>query len=106
MSATLDADLFSSYFGGAPLLTVPGRTFPVAHYYLEDVLERTGHVIEEGSRCAKRNYERQETVSLWVTTRGGERRRETAAMESETEAAVSDDFIGYSLPTRRYGVHA
>ena len=101
MSATLDANLFSSYFGGAPVLTVPGRTFPVSTYYLEDLLEQTGHIVEEGSRCAKRNYNGRETVSLWVTTRGGERRRETAAMESETDVAVSDDYIGYSLPTRR-----
>ena len=29
MSATLDATLFSSYFGDAPTLTIPGRTFEV-----------------------------------------------------------------------------
>lgn len=29
MSATLDAEKFQEYFHGAPLMTVPGRTFPV-----------------------------------------------------------------------------
>mmetsp|Transcript_37049 Transcript_37049/g.78217 ORF Transcript_37049/g.78217 Transcript_37049/m.78217 type:complete len:721 (-) Transcript_37049:101-2263(-) len=33
MSATLDAQKFQSYFHGAPLLKVPGRTFPVEVFY-------------------------------------------------------------------------
>lgn len=33
MSATLDAEKFQSYFNDAPLLAVPGRTFPVEIYY-------------------------------------------------------------------------
>lgn len=33
MSATLDAEKFQRYFGNAPLLAVPGRTFPVELYY-------------------------------------------------------------------------
>ncbi|KAL9582317.1 MAG: hypothetical protein Q9212_003364 [Teloschistes hypoglaucus] len=41
MSATVDTVKFSSYFGGAPVLTVPGRTFPVETKFLEDALEET-----------------------------------------------------------------
>lgn len=37
-SATLDAERFSSYFGQAPVFTIPGRTFPV------DVLYSKHHV--------------------------------------------------------------
>lgn len=33
MSATLDAKKFQEYFHGAPLLKVPGRTFPVEVFY-------------------------------------------------------------------------
>ncbi|KAK2593399.1 DEAH-box ATP-dependent RNA helicase prp43 [Conoideocrella luteorostrata] len=33
MSATLDAQKFQKYFNDAPLLTVPGRTFPVEIFY-------------------------------------------------------------------------
>ncbi|KAG0173223.1 DEAH-box ATP-dependent RNA helicase prp43 [Apophysomyces sp. BC1034] len=33
MSATLDAGKFQKYFDNAPLLSVPGRTFPVEIYY-------------------------------------------------------------------------
>ncbi|KAI4251414.1 MAG: hypothetical protein L6R42_008394 [Xanthoria sp. 1 TBL-2021] len=41
MSATVDAAKFSNYFDGAPVLTVPGRTFPVQTRYLEDAVEET-----------------------------------------------------------------
>lgn len=41
MSATVDAQRFSRYLDGAPVLNVPGRTFPVSTKYLEDALELT-----------------------------------------------------------------
>ncbi|GIX65735.1 ATP-dependent RNA helicase [Babesia caballi] len=33
MSATLDGEKFQEYFGGADMLTIPGRTFPVEIFY-------------------------------------------------------------------------
>lgn len=41
MSATLNAEQFSEYFGGCPMLHIPGFTYPVKEYYLEDVVELT-----------------------------------------------------------------
>ncbi|KAL8651060.1 MAG: hypothetical protein Q9226_004873, partial [Calogaya cf. arnoldii] len=41
MSATVDAEKFSSYFNGAPVLRVPGRIYPVQIRYLEDAVEET-----------------------------------------------------------------
>ncbi|XP_054796819.1 DExH-box ATP-dependent RNA helicase DExH6 isoform X1 [Prosopis cineraria] len=38
MSATIDAERFSQYFGGCPVILVPGFTHPVRTFYLEDVL--------------------------------------------------------------------
>ncbi|CAI9787125.1 unnamed protein product [Fraxinus pennsylvanica] len=38
MSATFDAERFSDYFGGCPIIRVPGFTYPVKSFYLEDVL--------------------------------------------------------------------
>ncbi|KAK8716454.1 hypothetical protein V6N13_043762 [Hibiscus sabdariffa] len=38
MSATLDSERFSQYFGGCPIIRVPGFTHPVKCFYLEDVL--------------------------------------------------------------------
>ena len=101
MSATLDAQLFCSFFHGAQLVVVPGRTFPVATYFLEDLLEATDFIIEEGSIYAHREYSARETSSILVTTRGGEKRREIVSLDSDLHTQVSDDYPGYKLATRR-----
>jgi ATP-dependent RNA helicase DHX57 len=44
MSATLDANIFASYFGGLDKVGhvhIPGRTYPVTDYYLDDILKLT-----------------------------------------------------------------
>ncbi|XP_018648522.1 putative atp-dependent RNA helicase [Schistosoma mansoni] len=41
MSATINADKFVEYFDNCPKFEIPGRTFPVKTYYLEDVLRET-----------------------------------------------------------------
>lgn len=55
MSATVDADKFSKYLDGAPVMNVPGRTFPVRTQYLEDAIQVTGFKVEEDAR-ASRNH--------------------------------------------------
>ncbi|KAM4523457.1 putative ATP-dependent RNA helicase DHX57 [Fundulus diaphanus] len=58
MSATLNANLFSEYFYGCPTIHIPGRTFPVDQFFLEDAIAKTGYVIEDGSpfmRSGKQN---------------------------------------------------
>ena len=35
-SATLEAEKFSEYFNGAPIIKIPGRRFPVDIYYTPD----------------------------------------------------------------------
>ncbi|XP_017881995.1 putative ATP-dependent RNA helicase DHX57 [Ceratina calcarata] len=54
MSATLKSEIFSSYFKGAPILCIPGKTFPVEQIFLEDVFERTNYVLEENSNFTRR----------------------------------------------------
>lgn len=81
------------------MIDVPGRTFPVASYYLEDIIENTGYIIEEGSRFAIASYAKSETVSLTVTGRGGEKQRETADYQIN-DIALSGRFDQYSLPTQ------
>jgi ATP-dependent RNA helicase DHX29 len=54
MSATVDANRFSKYLNDAPILTVPGRTFPVQTRYLEDAIELTQYAgSSEGVRQDK-----------------------------------------------------
>ncbi|XP_042375797.1 DExH-box ATP-dependent RNA helicase DExH1-like isoform X1 [Zingiber officinale] len=45
MSATLNADLFSKYFGNSPVIHIPGFTFPVTEFFLEDIIEKTRYKI-------------------------------------------------------------
>jgi ATP-dependent RNA helicase DHX36 len=58
MSATVDAELFQRYFeaevpGTCGCIEIPGRTFPVAEYRLEDAIEATGYVVDpEGEYAA------------------------------------------------------
>ncbi|XP_061380109.1 dosage compensation regulator isoform X2 [Danaus plexippus] len=41
MSATVDTSLFVEYFGNCPVIEVPGRSYPVKQYFLEDCIELT-----------------------------------------------------------------
>ncbi|KAG6465803.1 hypothetical protein O3G_MSEX015402 [Manduca sexta] len=54
MSATLNADLFSDYFGNIPILEIPGRTFPVEQFFLEEVMDMTNYVMEENGPYARK----------------------------------------------------
>ncbi|KAI0082174.1 P-loop containing nucleoside triphosphate hydrolase protein [Panus rudis PR-1116 ss-1] len=54
MSATVDADKLSNYFGGCPTVHVPGRTFPVDVRFLEDAVELTQWKISATSPNARR----------------------------------------------------
>lgn len=48
MSATVDATKFSIYFDNAPVLNIPGRTFPVRLGFLEDAIEATLGIKDSG----------------------------------------------------------
>lgn len=49
MSATVDASRFSKYLNDAPIVNVPGRTFPVKTFFLEDAIELTHYATESAS---------------------------------------------------------
>lgn len=52
MSATLNSDKFSQFFDDCAVISIPGRTHPVQEFRLEDVLQLTGHEINEESDVA------------------------------------------------------
>ncbi|MQL71690.1 hypothetical protein Taro_003989 [Colocasia esculenta] len=59
MSATINADLFSKYFGGAPVIHIPGMTFPVTEVFLEDILEKTCYKVQSESDNFQGNSRRR-----------------------------------------------
>ncbi|XP_033502691.2 ATP-dependent RNA helicase DHX29 [Epinephelus lanceolatus] len=71
MSATVDCDKFSNYFNRCPVISIPGRTFPVEVYHLEDIVEQTGYVLEKDSEYSQKILEEEEEVSISVTQKGG-----------------------------------
>ncbi|XP_017112727.1 DExH-box ATP-dependent RNA helicase DExH6 [Drosophila elegans] len=44
MSATMDLQALSKYFGGATVMDVEGRSFEVRIFHLEDILSKTGYM--------------------------------------------------------------
>ncbi|KAJ3022647.1 UNVERIFIED_CONTAM: hypothetical protein HDU68_009010 [Siphonaria sp. JEL0065] len=46
MSATINSETFSEYFGGAPVLNIPGFTHPVKDVYLDEILRVSKYIPE------------------------------------------------------------
>lgn len=64
MSATLNAELFSNFFGGAPTIHIPGFTHPVRALFLEDILEMTGYKLTSYNQVDDYGQDK-----LWKTQR-------------------------------------
>ncbi|KAL7848001.1 hypothetical protein AOLI_G00227190 [Acnodon oligacanthus] len=90
MSATVDCEKFSSYFNRCPVVTIPGRTFPVEVFHLEDIVEETGYVLEEDSDYSQRFVEEEEEVSVSITQKGGKTLQ-------HQEGIVRDSAAGWDL---------
>ena len=55
MSATLNASSFADYFRQkVPIIDIPGRTFPVQQYFLDEILEVINFSVDEHSPYAKK----------------------------------------------------
>lgn len=92
MSATINADLFSKYFGNAPTIHIPGLTFPVAEFFLEDLLEKTRYSIKSESDNFEGNSRRR-------------RRQQDSKKDPLTElfedADIDSHYKNYSVSTRK-----
>ncbi|GAB0091162.1 RNA helicase [Sergentomyia squamirostris] len=70
MSATIDTQVFSSYFNNSPVISIPGRLFDVTNYYLEHVLMMTeyckGKMVGVRGDCPrkKNTFCDEETIKL------------------------------------------
>ncbi|XP_076619854.1 dosage compensation regulator mle isoform X2 [Colletes latitarsis] len=53
MSATIDTTLFSNYFNNCPVIEIPGRSYPVQQYFLEDCIQLTNFVPPMDSKKRK-----------------------------------------------------
>ncbi|XP_055346889.1 ATP-dependent DNA/RNA helicase DHX36-like [Paramacrobiotus metropolitanus] len=65
MSATINAEKFSWYFGGCPLMTIPGFTFPVREMFLEDILSVTHYKPRPPKTPSKKSFRDKEAGFEW-----------------------------------------
>ncbi|KAL6496356.1 hypothetical protein OROGR_029614 [Orobanche gracilis] len=115
MSATINADLFSKYFGNAPTIHIPGLTFPVKVFFLEDVLEKTRYTIQlerdnfpGNSRSRRWQQESRKDPLTELFERDMSLYRLGAPLPSQrclsthdSKADIDDLYKGYSASTRR-----
>lgn len=99
MSATVDAAKFSAYFDGAPILTVPGRTFPVEIKYLEDALEETRFTNHDSQRPVSTNDsdEDENLKSEQSTMKGRDALAEYHPKTRSTLASFDEYHVNYDL---------
>ncbi|KAK8492608.1 hypothetical protein V6N11_030831 [Hibiscus sabdariffa] len=95
MSATLDAELFSSYFGGAPSIHIPGFTYPVQTHFLENILEMTGYRLTPSNQIDDYGQER-----MWKMSKQVPRKRKSQIVSSVEDALREADFKDFSPQTR------
>ncbi|EXB30259.1 putative ATP-dependent RNA helicase DHX36 [Morus notabilis] len=97
MSATLNAELFSSYFVGAPTIHIRGFTHPVKVHFLEDILEMTGYRLTPQNQIddyGEENMRRKRKKGMSL----GKRKSWIASSVEDTLKAA--DFNEYSPKTR------
>ncbi|KEF61554.1 uncharacterized protein A1O9_03121 [Exophiala aquamarina CBS 119918] len=99
MSATVDAKKFSDYFGGAPVLDLPGRTFPVEVGYLEDAVEATNDLSTLKDRGLQ-GYEDGNDFEDYADEKGRPMLTSPEKYSKQTQqalAAMDERRIDYSL---------
>lgn len=96
MSATLNAELFSNFFGGAPTIHIPGFTHPVRALFLEDVLEMTGYKLTSYNQVDDYGQDK-----LWKTQRQLlPRKRKNQITTLVEDALKNSTFDSYSTGAR------
>lgn len=95
MSATLNAELFSSYYGGAPMIHIPGFTYPVRSQFLENILEMTKYRLTPYNQID--NYGQDK---MWKMQKQTIRKRKTQIASAVEESLESADFGQYNPLTR------
>ncbi|XP_015074293.1 DExH-box ATP-dependent RNA helicase DExH5, mitochondrial isoform X1 [Solanum pennellii] len=95
MSATLDAELFSSYFDGAPLVHIPGFTYPVHTHFLENILEMSGYRLTPDNQIDDYGQER-----TWKMNKQAPRKRKSQIASAVEDTLRSADFQEFSPETQ------
>jgi ATP-dependent RNA helicase DHX57 len=88
MSATLDADRFATYWNNAPTLHIPGRTFPVEDFMLEEVLQLTNYNPPKKAR-KQQHFKNRSNNRKSFSWQDSEQSDDEGEMEEEDETTAS-----------------
>jgi len=88
MSATINAESFSKYFGDAPMIHIPGFTFPVKELFLEDVLETTRYVTSSQDSARRKGKQPE--------------KKKDPLTDMFEEVDIGSEYIKYSAGTKRF----
>ncbi|XP_033098056.1 ATP-dependent RNA helicase dhx29-like [Anneissia japonica] len=95
MSATVDSSKMSAYFSHCPVVSIPGRTYPVQVLHLEDVIERTGYKLDDDSPYAMKRSTVEGQANLKITGKGGN--VSNVKVSWERDDLTTSDMSGLSL---------
>jgi len=101
MSATLNAEMFSHYFDGCPMLNIPGYTYPVKEFLLEDIIEMTQYHNYSSSggtsgfrkkrgRETEKDRQEKEDFKVWLRNQQGKYDRKTLDVLDQFDFSVID----------------
>ncbi|XWS55304.1 hypothetical protein CRYUN_Cryun10bG0163800 [Craigia yunnanensis] len=91
MSATVDSDLFSRYFGLCPVITAQGRTHPVTTCFLEDIYESINYHLSSDSPASLRFETSTKNMSGPVNNRRGKKNLVLSAWGDDS--LLSEDYV-------------
>lgn len=105
MSATLNAEMFSQYFDGCPMLNIPGYTFPVKEYLLEDIIEMTRYVPDSSRPRTRRTVkeqregiEEERAYKVWCNNLKGNYSQKTVSILRDFDfGAIDIDLIHHII---------
>ncbi|KAJ4768713.1 ATP-dependent RNA helicase [Rhynchospora pubera] len=108
MSATVDANLFSRYFGYCPVISAEGRTHPVSTLFLEDVYEKINYYLPSDSPASGNfmlsNKEKGPKGSSSVNNRRG--KKSLVLSSWGDDSTLSEEYINPNYSACSYNTYS
>ncbi|GMI87912.1 hypothetical protein like AT1G58060 [Hibiscus trionum] len=100
MSATVDSDLFSKYFGLCPVITAQGRTHPVTTCFLEDIYESIDYRLASDSLASLSNETSTRDMRGPVNNRRGKKNLVLSAWGDDS--MLSEEYVNPNYSSSNY----
>ncbi|KAJ8036559.1 ATP-dependent RNA helicase dhx29 [Holothuria leucospilota] len=94
MSATMESSKFSAYFQQCPVISIPGRTFPVQVFQVEDVIEQIKYELDSDSPYAVKSSNLTEhTQTVSISGMRGQSSKVTLRWDTENDEATKEELL-------------